>query len=99
MQDEQTPLLDESAPRAATVDSEALRAEVDHEAVYKRFTEGRKSFIVFIVSWGGLIPCACISISVRSLVLTTHVVFVSGSFVPSIPQIALEFGTTGAAVK
>ena len=54
MPDEQTPLLDDARPG---VDPETHRAEVDHEAVYKRFTESRKLFIVFMVSWGGLIPC------------------------------------------
>ncbi|KZV62760.1 MFS general substrate transporter [Peniophora sp. CONT] len=78
MSDEQTPLLAERAD----VDAETLRAEVDHEAVYKRFTEKKKLFILLMVSWGGLLP-----------------MFVSGSFLPSIPQIAREFGTTGAVIN
>lgn len=54
MSDEQTPLLTERAD----VDAETLRAEVDHEAVYKRFTEKKKLFILLMVSWGGLLPSA-----------------------------------------
>ncbi|KZV75775.1 MFS general substrate transporter [Peniophora sp. CONT] len=82
MTDEQTPLLSDSVPtRPSDVDSETQRA-VAHQAVYSRFSEKKKAFIVFLVSWAGLIPF-----------------FVSGSFVPSIPQIARDFDTTGAVVN
>ena len=59
--DEQTPLLGDGAPPYPSdvdsdVDSEAQR-ELAHQAVYSRFGSKQKAFIVFLVSWAGLIPC------------------------------------------
>ncbi|CAL1703109.1 unnamed protein product [Somion occarium] len=56
--------------------------EIQHEAVYLRFSPTRKKVIVAIVSLAGLIP-----------------LFVSGSFIPSIPQIALDLDSTGAIIS
>ncbi|KAI5124183.1 hypothetical protein M0805_000988 [Coniferiporia weirii] len=50
--------------------------------VYDRFSPSRKSVIVAIVCWSGLIP-----------------LFVSGSFVPSIPQIANDFGSSASVIN
>ena len=66
MPDEQTPLLNGEV----AVDQETLRAEVDHEAVYKRFTEGKKLFILFMISWGALIPSAWACTCAYNLILT-----------------------------
>ena len=55
--DEQTPLLGDGAPpHPSDVDSETQR-ELAHQAVYSRFGSKQKAFIVFLVSWAGLIPC------------------------------------------
>lgn len=107
MSDEQTPLLSDSVmPSPSDVDLETER-ELAHLAVYSRFSEKKKALIVFLVSWAGLIPCAS-HLPVVGAYYATHTciitdryppVFVSGSFVPSIPQIARDFDTTGAVVK
>ncbi|CAL1703106.1 unnamed protein product [Somion occarium] len=57
-------------------------AEIQHEALYSRYSRPRKRAIVAIVSLSGLIP-----------------LFVSGSFIPSIPQIARDLETTGAVIS
>ncbi|KAG0708615.1 major facilitator superfamily domain-containing protein [Suillus ampliporus] len=50
--------------------------------VYDRFSKAQKNFIVFAVSFAGLLPT-----------------FVTGTFVPSIPQIARDLDSTGAIVS
>ncbi|KAG1737898.1 major facilitator superfamily domain-containing protein [Suillus paluster] len=50
--------------------------------VYDRFSKAHKNFIVFVVSFAGLLPAV-----------------VTGTFVPSIPQIALDLDSTGAVVS
>ncbi|KAK7679623.1 hypothetical protein QCA50_017334 [Cerrena zonata] len=62
--------------------SEDIIAEIQHEAVYLRFSPLRKKAIIAIVSLAGLMP-----------------LFVSGSFVPAIPQIAHDMNTTGAVIS
>ncbi|KDQ59898.1 hypothetical protein JAAARDRAFT_126502 [Jaapia argillacea MUCL 33604] len=66
---------DEESPLLSTT-------EIDHNAIYNRFTSSQKRIIVAQVSWAGLIP-----------------LFVSGSFVPMIPQIAQEFDSTGPIIS
>ncbi|KAG1750879.1 major facilitator superfamily domain-containing protein [Suillus lakei] len=67
---------------------ESLRLELEdlHVAddldVYDRFNKAQKNFIVFAVSFAGLLP-----------------MFVTGTFVPSIPQIAHDLDSTGAVVS
>ncbi|KAH7911119.1 major facilitator superfamily domain-containing protein [Hygrophoropsis aurantiaca] len=56
--------------------------ESEHEAVYKRFSDGQKRTIVVVVSLAGLLP-----------------MFVSGTFVPSIPEIAHDLESTAAVVS
>ncbi len=70
-----------------------------HNAVYDRFSSKKKKSIVALVSWCGLMPC-------RSRFFPTDVnkvdvvqVFASGSFFPTIPDIAKDLNTTGAVVR
>jgi MFS family permease len=59
-----------------------LLASTAHEAIYDRFSPDQKRWIVFVVSFAGLLP-----------------MFVSSTFVPSIPQIAKDLGSTHAVVS
>ncbi|KAG1819858.1 major facilitator superfamily domain-containing protein, partial [Suillus subaureus] len=59
-----------------------LLASTTHEAIYDRFVPDHKRWIVFLVSFAGLLP-----------------MFVSATFVPSIPQIAEDLDSTHAAVS
>ena len=92
MASEESPLLGPSA--------DDLIAEIQHDAVYERFSTLRKRYIVAIVSLAGLIPCKQLSI-VLHLLHTPNCspVFVSGSFIPAIPQIALDLNSTGAVIR
>ncbi|KAI0039965.1 MFS general substrate transporter [Auriscalpium vulgare] len=70
---------------SSTEDAELADLDVQaqlHEAVYKRFSLGRKRAIVALVSGAGLVP-----------------MFTAGSFVPSIPQIAKDFNSTGPVIN
>ncbi|KAL6308547.1 major facilitator superfamily domain-containing protein [Sparassis latifolia] len=53
------------------------------DKAYVRFSPPQKKVVVAVVSWASLIP----------------VLFVSGSFVPSIPQIARELHSTGSVIS
>ncbi|KAG2148787.1 major facilitator superfamily domain-containing protein [Suillus clintonianus] len=53
-----------------------------HETIYDRFAPHQKRWIVFLVSFAGLLP-----------------MFVSATFVPSIPQIAKDLNSTHAVVS
>ncbi|KAG1769033.1 major facilitator superfamily domain-containing protein [Suillus occidentalis] len=59
-----------------------LLASTAHEAIYDKFAPHQKRWIVFLVSFAGLLP-----------------MFVSSTFVPSIPQIAKDLGSTHAVVS
>ncbi|KAG1834359.1 major facilitator superfamily domain-containing protein [Suillus subalutaceus] len=59
-----------------------LLTSTAHETIYDRFAPDQKRWIVFIVSFAGLLP-----------------MFVSSTFVPSIPQIAKDLGSTHAIVS
>jgi len=59
-----------------------LLASTAHEAIYDRFSPDQKRWIVFVVSFAGLLP-----------------MFVSSTFVPSIPQVAKDLGSTHAVVS
>ncbi|KAG2346691.1 MFS general substrate transporter [Suillus weaverae] len=59
-----------------------LLPSTTHETIYDRFSPDQKRWIVFIVSFAGLLP-----------------MFVSATFVPSIPQIAKDLGSTHAVVS
>jgi MFS family permease len=59
-----------------------LLASTAHEAIYDKFAPDQKRWIVFLVSFAGLLP-----------------MFVSATFVPSIPQIAKDLGSTHAIVS
>ncbi|KAF9230272.1 hypothetical protein BU15DRAFT_69333, partial [Melanogaster broomeanus] len=50
-----------------------------------RFGSAQKKYILFVVSIAGLLP--------------TKIVFVSGTFVPSIPQVSKDMHSTDAAVR
>ena len=70
--------------------------------IYDHFSPRRKRVILALVSWCGLLPCNFIMIFLSSLYLLITLellVFVSGSFVPCIPQIARDLGTTGSVIK
>lgn len=73
-----------------------------HEEIYLRFKPAKKRGIVAIVSATGLLACkyslATLSYhNVRSDPLFS-LVFVSGTFVPSIPQVAKDLNSTPAIV-
>ncbi|OJA13110.1 hypothetical protein AZE42_11620 [Rhizopogon vesiculosus] len=53
-----------------------------YESIYDRFSPDQKRWIVFVVSFAGLLP-----------------MFVSATFVPSIPQIAKDLHSTHAIVS
>ncbi|TFY82779.1 hypothetical protein EWM64_g1236 [Hericium alpestre] len=83
MTTEHSPLLgSDIAPPAQYTGVADERAILDHDAVYRRFTNAQKRVIVALVSWAGLVP-----------------LFVSGSFIPAIPQVAREFNSTGSIVN
>ena len=72
---------------------------LDHEQVYERFAIARKRGILAIVSVIGLIPRTYIIYLKLSLrILSEWLVFVSGTFIPSIPQIAKDLNSTGPVV-
>ncbi|KAI0081509.1 MFS general substrate transporter [Panus rudis PR-1116 ss-1] len=74
-------MASEESPLLGTPNAE-LAAELQHEAVYARFSNAQKRAIVTMVSFAGLIP-----------------LFVSGTFIPSIPQIAKDLHSTGSVVS
>ena len=70
--------------------------------VYDRFAPTKKRVIVFIVSLNGLIPCALRIFPVYSFDCSfylSRIVFVSGSFIPSIPQIVKDLGSTVSVIR
>ena len=74
---------------------------LDHEQVYSRFGPARKRGILAIVSLVGLIPRTSLSLTHLKLsvqLLSSWLVLVSGTFIPSIPQIAKDLNSTGAVV-
>lgn len=79
-------------------------SERPRDDVYDRFSRSRKAVILAIVSWSGLIPCQLISTLVACLQHTDNdclfcAVFVSGSFIPSIPQIVEDLHSTANIIK
>lgn len=93
--DERTPLLENDASKT--------------DLIYERFSTSKKRLIVGIVSCGGLVPCESLPSLPRYIIRPITVivffcagrgiVFTSGTFIPSIPQIAKELNTTGEAVR
>ncbi|KXN87009.1 hypothetical protein AN958_09355 [Leucoagaricus sp. SymC.cos] len=63
-----------------------LLPQSEHDLVYQRFSPGYKTAIVALVSWCALMPLH-------------FLVFITGTFYPSIPQIARDLHTTGEAVS
>lgn len=77
---------------------------LDSDKIYDRFSPSQKRTIVSVVSWAALIPRTFVlySCSLRGFLTYNAVldeVFVSESFVPSIPQVARELGSTGPIIK
>jgi hypothetical protein len=73
-----------------------------HNDVYLRFSPTRKSIILVTVSACGLLNCMFIVFFVfliTFLITLLILVFVVGTFTPSIPQIAKDLNTTGAVIK
>lgn len=77
----------------------------NHNTVYDRFSKSEKRLIVGVVSWVGLLPRQWRSYLppyARHALECFNVflaVFVAGSFIPSIPQIALDLQTTASTVR
>lgn len=89
---EETPLL------AST--STSNEEVTEHERIYERFSRPRKTLILSLVSMAGILPCEYATHRCPTLANRwPHPVFVSGSFVPSIPQIAKDLDTTGSIVR
>lgn len=96
---EHTPLLDSEAAIPPT-DSETASLKCGPN--YQRFTPARKRVIVALSAWAAVIPS--LYFPPQAVVfqhgLTTHpTVLASSSFVPSIPQIARDLGTTGEVIR
>jgi hypothetical protein len=75
---------------------------IKHEAVYTRFSKPRKRVLVALVSWCGLIPrmSGVFFWQNRNYILIKLTkVFVSGTFIPSIPQIAKDLNSTGPVIR
>jgi len=89
MASEQTPLLTSS------------RDGTPHEAVYDRFTPDQKRWIVFLVSFAGLLPSkqSWMIHYRRTMLMNVRSEFVSTTFVPSIPRIAKDLNSTHANVR
>ena len=71
----------------------------DQNDVYLRFSPTRKKIILVTVSACGLINCTFIVILCICFIYLLILVFVVGTFTPSIPQIAKDLNTTGAVIK
>ena len=72
----------------------------DRDDVYLRFSPSRKNIILVMVSACGLINRIVHSIIRLHVPLVNYsLVFVTGTFTPSIRQIAKDLNSTGAAVK
>lgn len=97
MSTEESPLLgDQLQPNTHTP-----HGAVPTEDVYDRFDRGQKRVILAIASITGLLPSvSCILIRLFFFrVEMVRSVFVSGCFVPSIPQISTDLHSTPAAVR
>lgn len=88
---------------SSSEESAYLLVAVDSESyVYGRFSKTQKSFIVTAVSFAGLLSSMSQSNTNYLTVLIFDFVypaFVTGIFVPSIPQIAHDLDLTGADVR
>lgn len=71
---------------------------IQHDHIYDRFSPRQKRFLVAIVSWGGLVACMFGYWRIR-ISTECFAVFCSGTFVPSIPQIAQDFNSTGEVIR
>jgi hypothetical protein len=71
-----------------------------HETIYDRFSIPRKRAILSLVTICGLMPCALkVHVAVAFETPDHSTVFVSGTFLPCIPQIAKDLNTTGGTVR
>lgn len=84
-----------------TEDTPLLQNE--HDSVYERFSPQKKKVLVAIVSWGGLVACEPYFFTSRRTAAKfrdkNSLVFTSGTFVPSIPQMAKELNSTGDVIR
>lgn len=78
-----------------------LLTHTQNDDMYERFTPAQKRVVVALVSWSGLIPCECLVLVLGAKDIThiIIIVFVSGSFIPCIPQIAFELDTSAPVVR
>ena len=78
-----------------------ISSPTKHKEVYKRFKPAKKRAIVALVSVTGLLTRRSFCLSCMSVFYSTglYSVFVSGTFVPSIPQIAKDLDSTGPIVR
>jgi hypothetical protein len=77
-------------------------SSLSHGQVYNHFSPRRKVAIVALVSIAGLLPRELTTGRLNSrprLMTIIHLVFVAGSFIPTIPQIAHDLHSTGPIVK
>lgn len=96
---EETPLL----VQAEALESGPSHAGLSkHDKQYTRFSPSQKRAIVGLLSWVGLLPCKSFSFSIfftSTDVSSVVAVLASGSFVPSVPEIARELNSTGPVIK
>jgi hypothetical protein len=89
----------------ASEETPLLATENRRDDVYLRFSSVRKNVILMMVSGCGLINSKVHLFGVQCSALVFHtyllliIVFVVGTFTPSIPQIAKDLKSTGAIVK
>jgi hypothetical protein len=97
MASEETPLLAD----AIVAESSIAGEHSDSKAVYDRFTPARKRVILALVSICGLIPRAsCVNaVETAILIYVRREVFISGSFMPVIPDIAKDLDATAASIR
>ena len=73
-----------------------------HDLLYQRFSASHKRTIVALISYGAVIPCECFNLSIfasSKLTELRDLVLATGSFIPSIPEIARELESTGAIIR
>jgi hypothetical protein len=95
-----------SSFKISTMSSEETPLLIDqrnHNAVYNRFTRRQKRVIVAVVSWAGLLPRKYPISSFFEVTIIkynfTAAVFVSGSFIPTIPQVAYDLDSSGPVIR
>ena len=95
---EETPIL---TGTTSISDPEILK----HDLLYQRFSPSQKRTIVALISYAAVIPCEYLlphSLSQHGIVALLKcilLVLASGSFIPSIPEISKDLGTSGSVIR